>query len=36
MSVGDNHLGYVGFVIARTGNLVDDGAMNVTVNDWGR
>jgi pimeloyl-ACP methyl ester carboxylesterase len=36
MSVGDNHLGYVGFVSAETGNLIDDGAMNVTVNDWGR
>jgi hypothetical protein len=36
MSVGDNHLGYVGFVSARTANLIDDGAMNVTVNDWGR
>jgi pimeloyl-ACP methyl ester carboxylesterase len=36
MSVGDNHLGYVGFVSAMTGNLIDDGAMNVIVNNWGR
>jgi Alpha/beta hydrolase of unknown function (DUF900) len=33
-SVGDNHLGYVGFVSARDGNLIDDGAMNVTVSNW--
>jgi hypothetical protein len=36
MSIGDNHLGYVGFVSAENGNLIDDGAMNVTVNDWVR
>lgn len=34
VSVGDNHLGYVGFVSARNGNLIDDRAMNVTVNNW--
>ncbi|HEX2231045.1 MAG TPA: alpha/beta hydrolase [Nitrososphaeraceae archaeon] len=36
MSIGDNHLGYVGFVSAENGNLIDDGAMNLIVNDWGR
>jgi hypothetical protein len=36
MSIGDNHLGYVGFVSAENGNLIDDGAMNLIINDWGR
>jgi hypothetical protein len=34
--IGDNHLGYVGFVSSTNGNLVDDGAMNIVVEDWSR
>jgi hypothetical protein len=34
VSIGDNHLGYVGFASASNGNLIDDGAMNITVNNW--
>ena len=34
--IGDNHLGYVGFVSSTNGNLVDDGAMNRVVEDWRR
>ncbi len=35
-AIGDNHLGYVGFVSSTNGNLVDDGAMNIVVEDWRR
>lgn len=31
--IGDNHFGYVGFRDVN-GALIDDGAMNVVVNDW--
>jgi Alpha/beta hydrolase of unknown function (DUF900) len=35
--IGDNHLGYVGFVGSMNGdNLVDDGAMNIVVGSWRR
>ena len=39
--IGDNHLGYVGFVSPMNGsnnsnNLVDDGAMNIVVDNWRR
>lgn len=33
-AVGENHLGYFGFRSAATGMLIDDGAMNVVVNNW--
>ena len=36
VAIGDNHLGYVGFVSSTNGNLVDDGAMNIVVEDWKR
>lgn len=36
VAIGDNHLGYVGFVSSTNGNLVDDGAMNIVVEDWRR
>jgi hypothetical protein len=32
-NLGDNHMGYMG-VVNRNGNLTDDGAMNVIVNNW--
>jgi Alpha/beta hydrolase of unknown function (DUF900) len=35
-SVGDNHLGYMGFRDARTQSLVDDGAIDIVVGDWRR
>jgi pimeloyl-ACP methyl ester carboxylesterase len=31
-NVGDNHFGYVGF--EKNGVLIDDGAMNIVVNNW--
>ena len=35
--IGDNHLGYVGFVSPMNGNnLIDDGAMNIVVDNWRR
>jgi hypothetical protein len=43
--IGDNHLGYVGFVSPMNGgsgsnnnsnSLVDDGAMNIVVDNWRR
>jgi pimeloyl-ACP methyl ester carboxylesterase len=34
--IGDNHLGYVGFVSPMNGYLIDDGAMNVVVDNWRR
>jgi hypothetical protein len=34
VAIGDNHLGYVGFVSSTNGNLVDDGAMNIVVEGW--
>jgi hypothetical protein len=33
-AVGENHLGYFGFRSAANGMLIDDGAMNVVVNNW--
>ena len=33
-NVGDNHFGYVGF--EKNGVLIDDGAMNIVVEDWSR
>ena len=34
-NVGDNHFGYVGFRNpSNTAMLVDDGAMNIVVNNW--
>ncbi len=36
VAIGDNHLGYVGFVSSTNGSLVDDGAMNIVVEDWRR
>ncbi len=33
-NVGDNHFGYVGFRSAVNGMLIDDGAMNIVVNNW--
>jgi hypothetical protein len=38
-AIGDNHLGYVGFVSSINSNsnhLVDDGAINIVVDNWGR
>lgn len=39
-AIGDNHLGYVGFVSPTNSNnnlhLVDDGAINVVVDNWRR
>ena len=35
-SVGDNHMGYMGFREASTQTLVDDGAIDVVVGDWRR
>lgn len=35
-SVGDNHLGYMGFRDASTQSLVDDGAIDIVVGDWRR
>jgi pimeloyl-ACP methyl ester carboxylesterase len=35
VGIGDNHAGYIGFRNATNHNtLVDDGAMNVVVNNW--
>ena len=35
VGIGDNHAGYIGFRDATNYNtLVDDGAMNVVVNNW--
>ena len=35
VGIGDNHVGYIGFRNAINHNtLVDDGAMNVVVNNW--
>jgi pimeloyl-ACP methyl ester carboxylesterase len=35
--IGDNHLGYVGFVSPMDGNnLIDDGAINIVVDNWRR
>ncbi|HZL23167.1 MAG TPA: hypothetical protein VFC05_07575 [Nitrososphaeraceae archaeon] len=31
---GDNHCGYIGFRNNTTGSLLDDGAMNIVVEDW--
>ena len=33
-NVGDNHFGYVGFRSAVNDMLIDDGAMNIVVNNW--
>ena len=33
VDIGDNHFGYVGFE-NRNGVLIDDGAMNVVVDNW--
>lgn len=30
---GDNHFGYVGFE-NKKGMLIDDGAMNIVVDNW--
>jgi hypothetical protein len=35
-SVGDNHMGYMGFRDASTETLVDDGAIDIVVGDWRR
>jgi hypothetical protein len=35
-SVGDNHMGYMGFRDASTQTLVDDGAIDIVVGDWRR
>jgi hypothetical protein len=35
-SVGDNHMGYMGFRDAITKTLVDDGAIDIVVRDWRR
>jgi pimeloyl-ACP methyl ester carboxylesterase len=32
-NIGDNHFGYVGFE-DKNGKLIDDGAMNIVVNNW--
>ena len=32
--IGDNHAGYIGFRNNVTKMLVDDGAINIVVNDW--
>jgi Alpha/beta hydrolase of unknown function (DUF900) len=37
--IGDNHLGYVGFVSPMNSNnntLIDDGAINIVVDNWRR
>ena len=34
MEKGFNHMGYMGFRDPTTKKLMDDGAMNVVVNDW--
>jgi pimeloyl-ACP methyl ester carboxylesterase len=34
MERGFNHMGYMGFIDPTTKKLMDDGAMNVVVNDW--
>jgi Alpha/beta hydrolase of unknown function (DUF900) len=31
---GDNHCGYIGFRQPFSNSLIDDGAMNMVVNDW--
>jgi hypothetical protein len=31
---GDNHCGYIGFRNSTSGSFLDDGAMNVVVEDW--
>ena len=31
---GDNHCGYIGFRNSTNGSFLDDGAMNVVVEDW--
>jgi hypothetical protein len=37
VSVGDNHIGYIGFRNAtETTKLVDDGAINVVVDTWNK
>ncbi len=40
VAIGDNHLGYVGFVgstnSSENNNLVDDGAINIVVDNWRR
>jgi hypothetical protein len=35
-SVGDNHLGYMGFRDASTQTLVDDGALDIIIEHWRR
>jgi hypothetical protein len=35
-SIGDNHMGYMGFRDASTQTLVDDGAIDIVVGDWRR
>jgi hypothetical protein len=35
-SVGDNHLEYMGFRDANTQTLLDDGAIDIVVEDWRR
>jgi hypothetical protein len=32
---GDNHCGYIGFRQPFSNLLLDDGAINVVVRDWG-
>jgi hypothetical protein len=34
--VGDNHLEYMGFRDANTQTLLDDGAIDIVVEDWRR
>lgn len=39
VAIGDNHLGYAGFVSStnsNNNNLVDDGAINIVVDNWRR
>jgi hypothetical protein len=31
---GDNHCGYIGFRNSTTGSFLDDGVMNIVVEDW--
>jgi pimeloyl-ACP methyl ester carboxylesterase len=31
---GDNHCGYIGYRNSTTGSLLDDGAMNIVMEDW--
>ncbi|MDF2736928.1 MAG: hypothetical protein K0S93_784 [Nitrososphaeraceae archaeon] len=31
---GDNHCGYIGFRNSTTGSFLDDGVMNIAVEDW--